>query len=200
MIGASAQSANERERQVRALGKSMSAIAIARLAIAPSGRSSVAPHASNASSIAARFDRAAGDSASAHSLARLTLRARIHANGTTSIPLAANHVNAGNAMTIAAAPIAAVPPASFWTIDRASYASAASAANESAHAGQRIASPRNPTSQNGARSTGQRRLVAPLDVGSPAWKRNGCPSANARAYWKWMYESSRDAPGWPTFE
>src|SRR5258708_21963979 len=70
-------------------------------ASAPSGRRSAVTHARAPSSIAARLVRAA--SVSAHSLARRSDRAKSHANGTTSIPLAAHQVNALNERTIAAA-------------------------------------------------------------------------------------------------
>ena len=113
--------------------------------------------------------------ASAHSLARRDARAMAHANGTTSIPLAAHQTKPPKASVIAPAPIAAVRPASRRVSAAASHARPPSAANESAQAGQRMASPRAPSAQNGASTAGQSMLVAPLVTGAPAWKRSGWP-------------------------
>ena len=91
-----------------------------------------------------------------------------HAKGRTSIPLAAHHANPPNAKTIAAAPTAATRPASFSESLAASQANAPQATYDRIHAGHMIAAPRAPRPQNGARSTGQSMLVAPLEIGSPA--------------------------------
>ncbi|MGD0526463.1 MAG: hypothetical protein ABSE49_15030 [Polyangiaceae bacterium] len=165
---------------------------------APSGRKSAATHASATSSPARRIVLAS-TSSSAHSDARRDARAMAHANGTTSIPLAAHHAKPPKASTIAPAPTAAVRPASFAVSRDASHARPPSARNDIAHAAHTMASPRAPSAQKGARRAGHSMLVAPLVKGSPAWKRSGCPSAMARAYWKWMYASSSVAPGCPSF-
>ena len=119
-----------------------------------------------------------------YALARRDARAMSHANGTTSIPLAAHHAKPPNATVIAAAPNPAARPASRSVSWAVSYASAPSAANESAQAAHTIASSLAPSAQNGARTAGQSKLVAPEVIGSPAWNRIGWPSAIARAYWK----------------
>ena len=147
----------------------------------PSGRRSAATHARTTSSPRRFHVRASGE-ASAHSLARRAPRAIAHANGTTSIPLAAHQTSPPNDRVIAAAPTAAACPASRPVRSAASLARAPSATNEMIHATQTMSSPRTPSPQKGASTAGHKKLVAPLVIGSLAWKRIGCPSAIARAY------------------
>jgi hypothetical protein len=102
------------------------------------------------------------------------------------MPLAAHHTSPPKATIMRPAPTAAVLPASFLVSAAHSHASAPRAAKERIHAGHKMAFPRAPSAQKGARTSGQSKLVAPLEADSPAWKRSGCPSAMARAYWKWI--------------
>jgi hypothetical protein len=107
---ATATSAGQRARHDGRSGQIASVAAMKSAVRAPSGRKSAAIHASATSSAARRRVRSAGGP-SAHWLALRVARAMAHANGTTSMPLAAHQSKPPNTRTSAPAPRAAARPA-----------------------------------------------------------------------------------------
>ncbi|MEZ4311395.1 MAG: hypothetical protein R3F14_25440 [Polyangiaceae bacterium] len=163
-------------------------------AIAPSGRTSGARNPSPATTPSARADAFSGSSSSR--AARRVVATSTHASASVSIPLHANQANGPNARHIAPA---ATPYARLVSRSASRAVSTASPAWQivpSPHATHRSDSPRAPIFQKGASNSGHTRLVVP-DVGASPVYRNGAPSANRRAYWKWMNVSSSGAAGRP---